>query len=77
MQQPMLYISSSEASVCTERCRIMKTGNKQVHRDILLQQPTLYISSREAAVCTESYRSMKARNTQPYSAIIAYAVHFL
>ena len=50
----MLYISSNEVVVRTQRCRILKAGNTQLHRDILLHQPTLYISCREANVCIET-----------------------
>ena len=55
VQQPMLYIASSEVVVQTHICWIMKAGNTQPHIHILLKQPTLYISSSEATQHTHKF----------------------
>ena len=44
LHQPKLYISCSEAAVCTKRCRITKARNAHLHRHIKLHQPTFTFS---------------------------------
>ena len=64
LQQPPLYISSSEAIV-------------HAHIRILVQQPTLYISSSEAALHTTGVGLQRRETHSPHTAgATTYAVLF-